>query len=803
MNKRITSLLLCFVMVFAMLATAVPALAASITSTQLKVSPNKTKVSPGDIITYSIVMGPVSDLGSLMMDLEIPEGLEYVANSGEIVNGITEAMGFDEVAFTEITKRITGYSTVDYECTTDTKLAEFRCKVKDSATGNLEVGLSNLEFGSCITFKYHTDRFSVVKTPVTITAAVTGVTIDETLSVNIGESKTPSYEVLPAGATNKTVKFTTSDASVATVNATTGEVTGVKKGTATITIKTEDGEFTDTCTVTVSCSHANKSTVPEKNSTCADKGWDAYKKCDDCGQLFDTSDNEISAIPFRALAAHTGGTATCTQKAVCTVCHQPYGDYAAHSYTADTKKAEALKTAGTCKNNAVYYYSCSVCGAVEHNDAHTFNGDKDAANHAGGTSTVNASEPDHKNQVAGYTGDTKCLGCGEIIAHGTAIAPGDHVPTSTWNSDDTNHWKSCTVAGCGVVIDGTKAPHSSTGTNAATCQHKAVCDVCNVEYGEKAAHNPASGWSNDASGHWHACQTAGCTEKCDFAAHTPDHEGHATEEYAIKCTKCGHVIEAQLGHTHVFNKEVATDVYKATNATCTAKATYYKSCACGEKGTETFVYGELAPHNWTPATCTAPKTCSDCGATEGDALGHTEGTEWKSDADNHWHVCTVAGCGVVIESSKAAHTPDREAATETEPVKCSVCGYIITPALGHTHDVDTAKFESDETNHWNTCSGCSEKQNVAAHEFEWKIDKEATATEKGSKHEECKVCGYKKAAVEIPATGTPTEPTKPTDPQSPQTGDSSNMVLWIALLFVSGAGVAGTTVFSRKRRSTR
>ena len=535
-------------------------------------------------------------------------------------------------------------------------------------------------------------------------------------------------------------------------------MTGVKKGTATITVKTADGNFTDTCTVTVSCAHTNKSTVPAQDSTCTVKGWDEYKECDDCGQLFNTSDVEINEIPFLNLADHTGGTATCTAKAVCSVCHQPYGNYADHSYTAETKKAEALKTAGNCRDKAVYYYSCSVCGNVEHNDAHTFEGDKNASVHVGGTSTVNASEPDHKNQVDGYTGDTKCLGCGEIIATGTSIPAGAHTPSSTWNSDGTYHWKECTTMGCGVVIDGSKAKHSSTGANVATCQHKAICDVCNVEYGALAAHNPASGWTNDASGHWHACQTAGCTEKCGFAAHTPDHEGHATEEYAIKCTVCGYVIEAQLGHTHVFDKEVATDAYKASDATCTAKATYYKSCDCGEKGTETFEYGELAEHNWNPATCTAPKTCSVCGATEGDALGHTEGTEWKSDADNHWHVCTVAGCGVVIDSSKAAH------------------------------------------------------------EFEWKIDKEATATEKGSKHEECKVCGYKKEAVEIPATGTPTEPTdpavptgptkpgdttKPENPDSPQTGDNSMMPLWIALLFVSGAGVAGTTLYSRKRKSVK
>lgn len=57
----------------------------------------------------------------------------------------------------------------------------------------------------------------------------------------------------------------------------------------------------------------------------------------------------------------------------------------------------------------------------------------------------------------------------------------------------------------------------------------------------------------------------------------------------------------------------------------------------------------------------------------------------------------------------------------------------------------------------------------------WIIDKEATETEKGSKHEECEVCGYKKAAIEIPATGggtiEPSEPTKPVEPTEPTEPD--------------------------------
>ena len=65
----------------------------------------------------------------------------------------------------------------------------------------------------------------------------------------------------------------------------------------------------------------------------------------------------------------------------------------------------------------------------------------------------------------------------------------------------------------------------------------------------------------------------------------------------------------------------------------------------------------------------------------------------------------------------------------------------------HTHSYGTV-WKSDGNNHWHEC-GCGLKADEAAHSFEWKTDKAATATEEGSKHEECTVCGYKKAAIAI------------------------------------------------------
>ena len=145
----------------------------------------------------------------------------------------------------------------------------------------------------------------------------------------------------------------------------------------------------------------------------------------------------------------------------------------------------------------------------------------------------------------------------------------------------------------------------------------------------------------------------------------------------------------------------------------------------------------------------------------------------------------------------------------------------MTPtADGHTHKYGT-EWKYDETNHWHECED-GEKADITAHTFKQIIDKEATATEKGSKHEECTVCGYKKAAVDIPVTDfgnssddQPNKPintassesssadqtNKPINTASPKTGNTDNMILWIALLFVSGGGAFITaTAVDRKKK---
>ncbi len=127
---------------------------------------------------------------------------------------------------------------------------------------------------------------------------------------------------------------------------------------------------------------------------------------------------------------------------------------------------------------------------------------------------------------------------------------------------------------------------------------------------------------------------------------------------------------------------------------------------------------------------------------------------------------------------------------------------MIPMADSHTHSYGT-DWKSDTNNHWHECA-CGDKADTAAHTFKWVIDKEATATEKGARHEECTVCGYKKAAIDIPVTSSGSDSdeqlTNPGNTSSPQTGDNGNLALWFVVLLISGGVVTGTTVVSRRKK---
>ncbi len=178
MSKRILSLLLCFVLVVTTLMV-VPVTAVTYYATQLKVLPDRTTASQGDTINYTVTMGPVSNLGSMQMVLDIPEGFTYVPGSGRLADNLLETMGFDVVDWTEISKMINGGALADYNSDTTTILGYFQCTVDDDFYGTTAVGLDRLEFYSCETWTDYTDRYSVVTVPIEV-APPAGVFEDAT-----------------------------------------------------------------------------------------------------------------------------------------------------------------------------------------------------------------------------------------------------------------------------------------------------------------------------------------------------------------------------------------------------------------------------------------------------------------------------------------------------------------------------------------------------------------------------------------------------------------------------------------------
>ena len=640
-----------------------------------------------------------------------------------------------------------------------------------------------------------------------------------------------------------------------------------------------------------------------------------------------------------------------------------------HTYDQEIQKPETLKSAADCTNDAVYFKSCS-CGEISTTETFTAAGTqlghawasdwsndtdnhwkecsrchekKDEAAHDYGSDNIcdtcgydktvphthnltlvpaKAPTCTEKGNTAYYTCDgcdkwfEDAAGASEITDKTSVILAATGHSVSDWKSDNTNHWKECTVVGCGVIIEDSKAAHDfkwvvdkeATATQKGSKHEE--CKVC----GYKKA--PVTTYSlttqvNGGHGTISASKTGlteGSTETVIF---TPDDgyeidivtvNGVATDvlsnilNVTMDANKTVIVTYKAIPHTHTYDQEIQKPETLKSAADCTNDAVYFKSCSCGEiSTTETFTaagtqlghawasdwsndtdnhwkecsrchekkdeaahdygsdnicdtcgYDKTVPHthNLTlvPAkapTCTekgntAYYTCDGCDKWFEDAAGASEITDktsvilaatghsvsdWKSDNTDHWKECTVVGCGVIIENSKAAHTAgewiiDTPATATTSGSKhkeCTVCGYTMAtetiPATGggeHTHSYGS-EWKNDADNHWHECS-CGDKTDKAAHDFKWVVDKEATATQKGSKHEECKVCGYKKAAVEIPATGSTTKPSDPTQTnpntgaESSKTGDKSNMILWIALLFISGGAVIGSTVYSKKKK---
>ena len=363
---------------------------------------------------------------------------------------------------------------------------------------------------------------------------------------------------------------------------------------------------------------------------------------------------------------HIGGTATCTEEAICENCGERYGNAKGHTF------------GGWIKDATGHWHACADCGEKADEAAHT---PGDAATETapqlctvchyeimpatGHTHSFDCENPDEIYLKSAATCRAKAVyyySCSCGVSGEETFTSGETLPhhySDGWFADGEKHWRACTA--CGQRSE--EAAHEDTDGNHGCdiCQltisvcndanNDHMCDICGKML---SMCRYATDWSSDAYTHWHACVV--CGRKADEAAHADTDKDH-------NCDICGKI----LSECADVNKDHKCDLCGKTLSECADVNKDHKCDVCGK---------QLTVHTGGTATCTEKATCSICGQEYGELAAHNYKTEWSTDETNHWHECSVCG----DKKDVAAHIPGAEA-TETTPQTCTVCDYVIREVL--------------------------------------------------------------------------------------------------------------------------
>ena len=160
-------------------------------------------------------------------------------------------------------------------------------------------------------------------------------------------------------------------------------------------------------------------------------------------------------------AEHSGGTATCTQKAKCKDCGAEYGDVLGHDFT----------TNWTHDDN-MHWKQCSRCDEKDDVSPHTWD-----------SGTVTTAPTCTKAGERTYT----CTECGATKTE--PIDATGHRWKSEWTSDATHHWHECANESCDVTDNAGKKGYAEHSGGKATCTQNAVCEICKESYGSLDPNN--------------------------------------------------------------------------------------------------------------------------------------------------------------------------------------------------------------------------------------------------------------------------------------------------------------------------
>ena len=385
-----------------------------------------------------------------------------------------------------------------------------------------------------------------------------------------------------------------------------------------------------------------------------------------------------------------GGTATCTAKAVCTVCGKEYGSLLEHVDANFDHK---------CDRN------CGKTDMGTHADSEI---DNDHLCDYGCKETIE----ECSGGIATCQTQATCEICGKKYGE-----LGNHSMSTNWTSKDDKHFHECTIDGCDYTED-----EANCFGGTATCTEAAECAECGTPYGDPKGHTytqkietaeylkeegencqehhtyyfacedcdasskggsntffsgSATGdhvisdaWTTKDEQHFHKCTVDGC----DYVQDTANCSGgEATCTEAAECSACGQKYGTALGHDYT---ETEDNIVKYAATTCQEFTTYWYDCShCGNSAKD----DPNATDKW--------YTTNETGS-------HAMSNTWTTKNEQHFHKCTVDGCD---------HTEDKAdcfggTATCTEAAKCSACGTSYGDPTGHTYSkkLETAEYLKEE-----------------------------------------------------------------------------------------------------------
>ncbi len=295
---------------------------------------------------------------------------------------------------------------------------------------------------------------------------------------------------------------------------------------------------------------------------------------------------------------------------------------------------------------------------------------------------------------------------GDYAATFTVGDPLGHNWASVYSYDGDYHWYECLNENCPIaykelnngyaehlydqkVISEEYEEFDANCLSAATYFYSCICGAIGGDtfiFGDPLGHNWSEEWTIGSTHHWHECLNDNCPTYLDS-----EKDGYQLHEY---------------------DQNVIDESYLKTEADCEKASVYYKSCKCGDCGTEEF--------------------------TVGSPLGHSFSSQWTITDTHHYHKCLNINCPITLESENdcyGEHKYDQcvidekylktAAECESEAVyyKSCICGKFIsgedsatftTETLGHKY---SDEYLYNENGHWHVCTreGCNKVSEIVGH----------------------------------------------------------------------------------------